>query len=591
MNAQRATEIVPELSDLWGQLKSRTDMEIYQEENYQGRNSSLASALVARRMESSPIGLVVNSYNQQWNLWTSVQVEQSSMTVVDVTRVIRTRMEIDYSVNEESVEYEWAEKSIALASMTVENIKVKEYINGIDGNQNEGGGGNGNSYNGYAFTPPVYFSQYELSSEKKTGFQFVKFWFSSPLRLDQANKYSRSSTTIVVEYDIVESVAGCRAVANESVTYEYKYDFDHCLEKETGISCSICREGFSAPWANDWKMTRGGIDFHVPVFNVTYRFGFETIVDIIDNSSMGSNSDLNSYNNTAGIKEVGRWIQDVYGPPELECAESHVQCSQSACDVSSSSSSATITFSRLDTTSKLCPERPTFHWSIQGDNHDVHDEIDNRDMQYDRSSLQNFISHCKHIDCPIYIDIGGDSSLTKIVSGAILALPALGIVILMVTGYKVHRNRSRMGEGTMGRQDLSPDEERREKARMFRHLPKVGFGTEDSLVVSIIRKYHRVHLVDSNDETSKTEQGMMGDRASTTEEMDKYQQQLVAYSACTSCSICISDFKTREKVRALPKCGHIFHDRCIRKWLVEKNATFCPLCHSHVFMGQNCYSM
>ena len=57
--------------------------------------------------------------------------------------------------------------------------------------------------------------------------------------------------------------------------------------------------------------------------------------------------------------------------------------------------------------------------------------------------------------------------------------------------------------------------------------------------------------------------------------------QLVAL-CCTGCSICIDDFILGEKVRMLPRCGHIFHLECVVPWLTEREDT-CPLCKTPVF--------
>lgn len=46
------------------------------------------------------------------------------------------------------------------------------------------------------------------------------------------------------------------------------------------------------------------------------------------------------------------------------------------------------------------------------------------------------------------------------------------------------------------------------------------------------------------------------------------------------CSVCLQDFGSRQFVRALPQCHHIFHVRCIDSWL-QRNAS-CPLCRSGV---------
>ena len=44
------------------------------------------------------------------------------------------------------------------------------------------------------------------------------------------------------------------------------------------------------------------------------------------------------------------------------------------------------------------------------------------------------------------------------------------------------------------------------------------------------------------------------------------------------CCICLDDLnaETPESVVGLP-CGHMFHRRCVTKWLTKKSTT-CPLC-------------
>lgn len=43
------------------------------------------------------------------------------------------------------------------------------------------------------------------------------------------------------------------------------------------------------------------------------------------------------------------------------------------------------------------------------------------------------------------------------------------------------------------------------------------------------------------------------------------------------CAICLVDFQEdADDLRSLPCCGHVFHGRCIRPWLVERHAV-CPL--------------
>mmetsp|Transcript_7266 Transcript_7266/g.11150 ORF Transcript_7266/g.11150 Transcript_7266/m.11150 type:complete len:545 (-) Transcript_7266:133-1767(-) len=54
----------------------------------------------------------------------------------------------------------------------------------------------------------------------------------------------------------------------------------------------------------------------------------------------------------------------------------------------------------------------------------------------------------------------------------------------------------------------------------------------------------------------------------------------------TVCSICIDEFLIGEKLRKLPRCGHLFHTECIMPWLTERNAC-CPLCKVNVLEGDD----
>ena len=48
----------------------------------------------------------------------------------------------------------------------------------------------------------------------------------------------------------------------------------------------------------------------------------------------------------------------------------------------------------------------------------------------------------------------------------------------------------------------------------------------------------------------------------------------------SSCSICLSPFTQKQKIAILAKCMHKFHNRCITKWLRQKN--MCPICQQKV---------
>ena len=42
------------------------------------------------------------------------------------------------------------------------------------------------------------------------------------------------------------------------------------------------------------------------------------------------------------------------------------------------------------------------------------------------------------------------------------------------------------------------------------------------------------------------------------------------------CIICMQNYKNREFFRLLPNCNHVYHKKCIDKWL--KNNLTCPIC-------------
>ena len=109
------------------------------------------------------------------------------------------------------------------------------------------------------------------------------------------------------------------------------------------------------------------------------------------------------------------------------------------------------------------------------------------------------------------------------------------------------------------------------KDKQVHQLPLIEFGVTD--LEGAVQEYHRTLMsnrIHNKEVSNKT---------------DRFIQQ-AAYTACTSCSVCICDFDKGESVRLLPRCGHIFHHDCIRKWLVEQNSMFCPLCQATVLEEQ-----
>ncbi|XP_016487413.1 RING-H2 finger protein ATL70-like [Nicotiana tabacum] len=59
-----------------------------------------------------------------------------------------------------------------------------------------------------------------------------------------------------------------------------------------------------------------------------------------------------------------------------------------------------------------------------------------------------------------------------------------------------------------------------------------------------------------------------------------YSEAKVNYKDSTAncCSICLADYKSKDMLRLLPDCGHLFHLKCVDPWLLL-NST-CPVCRN-----------
>eukprot|EP00536_Pseudo-nitzschia_multiseries_P014080 jgi/Psemu1/320603/estExt_fgenesh1_pm.C_6540001 len=54
-----------------------------------------------------------------------------------------------------------------------------------------------------------------------------------------------------------------------------------------------------------------------------------------------------------------------------------------------------------------------------------------------------------------------------------------------------------------------------------------------------------------------------------------------ATNSMDACTICLDDYGVGDRLRCLP-CSHVFHAKCIAKWLIERSAT-CPLCNLDLY--------
>ena len=71
------------------------------------------------------------------------------------------------------------------------------------------------------------------------------------------------------------------------------------------------------------------------------------------------------------------------------------------------------------------------------------------------------------------------------------------------------------------------------------------------------------------------------ERCSECVTVDAELQQRVAEDPCI---VCLAAFEVGEHARRLPRCGHIFHQKCVDKWLLRpgRGLMACPLCSSEV---------
>ena len=307
----------------------------------------------------------------------------------------------------------------------------------------------------------------------------------------------------------------------------YNINGNHPGFRDSVGSDSKCTKEFSAPWANQWK---------IPVFNTTYTFrplpstsGLE--VYCIDEDKDNHNSRkrcCNSYSNITSTSNIDG--QD--------------------CSMNISSRKASINFPSLDRGSERSPERPTFRWNNTMNNFDC--------ISNSKNSLH---------DPNVFYLLGG----------------MCVCVFLGICGsfWCLYTKKRRQDNDQLVYQNKSL-----ESVVRVDQLPLVSCGASDEEISVAIRDYHQKYTYqgqyNSNTGTTCKTYDLSTNKIELRNKDPCTTQQLVAFSSCVSCSICINDFNTNEKVRILPRCGHIFHDECIRKWLVVQKSKFCPLCQAEV---------
>ena len=58
-----------------------------------------------------------------------------------------------------------------------------------------------------------------------------------------------------------------------------------------------------------------------------------------------------------------------------------------------------------------------------------------------------------------------------------------------------------------------------------------------------------------------------------------------------TCAICLDGYKYGEFKRTMTKCTHIFHKKCIDKWLADSKKMHCPVCRTSYDNNNNCVTI
>ena len=441
---------------------------------------------------------------------------------------IEAEMSIRFVVTSEGKSFETAYKSIAQSgpSTSITNIGIRQYFKKGQLSYVNYGDGDGED-NFFSTTKEL---EYKLI--QKNGYYFINTTFHTPLTFEEHNT-SDYPGHLVISYNMNGNHPGFR----DSVGSDFK-----------------CTKEFSAPWANQWK---------IPVFNTTYTFRplpstSELEVYCIDEDKDNHNSRkrcCNSYSNSTSTSSDG---QD--------------------CSMNVSSWKASINFPSLDRGSERSPEQPIFRWNNTKNNFEC--------ISNSRNSLH---------DPNVFYLLGGVCVCVFLgICGSFWCLytkkrrqdnDQLVSDLNMMHDREFEREH---GHGFLA-DEVGTYEDRNtllESVVRVDQLPLVSRGASDEEISVAIRDYHQKHTYqeqyNSNTGTTCKTYDLSTNKIELRNKDPCTTQQLVAFSACVSCSICINDFNTYEKVRILPRCGHIFHDECIRKWLVVQKSKFCPLCQAEV---------
>ncbi|KAJ4952662.1 hypothetical protein NE237_029494 [Protea cynaroides] len=63
--------------------------------------------------------------------------------------------------------------------------------------------------------------------------------------------------------------------------------------------------------------------------------------------------------------------------------------------------------------------------------------------------------------------------------------------------------------------------------------------------------------------------------------------------SCSTCAVCLDELRKRDKVRELRNCCHVFHQRCIDRWLNhdDPHRSTCPVCRTPILRSSAALTM